>query len=446
MKKFYLNIFLILVLAFNLNGKGVNSGTIISNLKTFGLNRNATLRGELIGFYTNNVGFTNYTGLTNITKVTVRAGYDLSSLPSTTSSTGDAGSYVEYYFNITNNANTSDIFTVKIKFISTDDPDWVSNIFSVSNINKGEMMAANVTSFSSHFTNSADEVLRLVIRHNIPIEVANGSTNRLKFEIYNSYYAINNQGDNWPGKNAILPATPDTNNLRDYQVCYITTKAKKLVHFVSVISAEDLVHKITKFDGSEYLANTVLKIAVRVTPPAMNPNTLYLIYNINKEPTGSNLDDVKIKLYYGGQDLWYATIDCANDNRIKPGVKFNFIITVDYDNYYYTGVKPYSFNIRAIIAQRNNVTILNNLINPLKGDKAILFYSLNEPDEVEIKVYTLSGEVIGTLYKGYQSEGVQQPVYWDGKNQFGEIVGEGLYFISFRSSKINELRKVIVIK
>jgi len=429
-----------------LSGFGVPAGTVISNIITYGKIGSAELPGELIGNYTNKLGFTNYVGLSNICKVTVAAGHDISVIPPYTSYTAGRGTSVNYIYNITNNGNTSDIFYVNIKFDSTDATDWITNVFSV--YKDTTLIADYVTNLTTSFTLASGEVLNLRIQHHIPEYVAIGSTNRIEFEIFNIAGFTN--GDNWPGEGAkfiIASNVVDTNNTRDYQISYLTTTAAGIYHIVEVTSAEDLIHTIYKFDGTEYLADTRIKINIRVDSPPLNPDNFYLIYNINKNPTGTRSDDIKIKL--SGEGIyWYAIIEPKDDTRIKPGVKFNFIITMDSEVYYKDGRDgdtPWSFNIRSIIRQKNDVTILCNLLNPEKGEKAILFYSLEEPTEVDIEVYTLSGERIITLFKGRQEPG-ERPVYWDGRNEYGKIVGEGLYFISFRTPKINEIRKVIVVK
>ena len=209
-----------------------------------------------------------------------------------------------------------------------------------------------------------------------------------------------------------------------------------------------MIHTIDKFDGTQSLADTRIKINIVMDSPPVDKESFYLIYNINKIPTGNNSDDVKIKIEGDGIH-YYAVILAGDDERIKEGAIVNFIITVDNETYFRdgrNGSNPWSFNIKSIIMQKNNISILENLLNPRKGDRAIVFYSLSKSSKVDIEVYTLSGEKIVSLFDGHQNAGWQSPVYWDGKNEHGNEVGEGLYFVSFRTEEFNELRKVIVVK
>ena len=448
-----------------LYGMGTPEGTILSNVKdyfagSFILPKNyfASQPGELVAGYTNINGVTNKINgkyyfvnslfKTNITTMTVSAGHDISSIPSQFSGNGKKGVYADYVFIITNKSNISDDFYIRISSVATDDTNWTGNIFSLFTNNN-----IHIDQQSSIFTFingvSPDERLNLKVRLYIPANVVNLSTNLFSFEIWNSNWNTNTStGDKWPGVSAIPPATPDTNDSRDYQICYINTKSYGTYHTVSVTSADDMIHTIDKFDGTQPLGPTRIRINITMFPAPVDMEDFYLIYNINKIPTGNNPDDVKIKIESDG-NYYYAIILAENDKRIKEGNTLNFIIVVDNEIYYQDGrdgTKPWSFKIKSIIMQKNNVSILKNLLNPRKGDKAIVFYSLNKPSKVNIDVYTLSGEKIANLFNGHQNEGWQNPVYWDGTNDHGNEVGEGLYFVSLRTDEFNELRKVIVVK
>ncbi len=442
---------------------GTFSGTVVSNVKDYGglylpSYYRATKLGELIVFWTNSLGKTNVQNgkyyilnsmlMTNTTTFTVSSGYDLSSIPPSYSANGRIGYYIDYVYIITNRANVSDNFNIRISPLATDDLNWTGNLFSLwaNSIN----MANNQNNINTTINNiSADEMLTLRIRLNIPLSVARGSTNLFLFEIWNSIWNTNTStGDQWPGSGAIDPATPDLVDGRDYQRSFIKTTSYGIYHAVMVLSADDMIHTITKLDGTEYLGTTRVKINILLDSPPIDPANVYLIYNINKQPTGSNPDDRRVKLEGGGIN-YYALILAKDDNRIISGAEFNFIIQCDNEIYYrdgQSGFEPWSFKFKTITMQKNEVSILNNLLNPRKSESTIIFYGLQEPSHVQIEVYTLAGEKISTLFDGWQDIGYQKPIYWYGKNEFGQEVSEGLYFISFRAKGINEIRKVVVVK
>ncbi len=106
---------------------------------------------------------------------------------------------------------------------------------------------------------------------------------------------------------------------------------------------------------------------------------------------------------------------------------------------------PWSFSIGTIKAQRANVTILNNVINPLNGEKTILTYELPEAGTVTVQVFTLDGKVVRILQRGRQGAGTYT-YSWDGKNIGGKVVARGIYFIRVVGPGIDEYRKVMVVK
>ncbi len=441
---------------------GVPAGTIFTNIKDYiGLiyiqsNYHPTLPGELFVTWTNRRGiYGSWNGkyfisngqlLTNNTSITIVAAYDISKVPSSFYNEAHIGSTISYVYYITNRGNVSEYYNLKIDIVSYNDVKWNNNILSLL-INDTYVIKDKNSIFTTTPLVSPDGVIKIAIEEKIPLDVKNGSTNLIKFEIYNNIYDTNlKQGDKWPGSGAISPATPDTNDTRDFQISYITTRAKGVFHIVDAIRADDMIHTINRFDGTQMLGNTEIRIDFILDKKPENPDTFYLIYSFDKPPDISR--DKKIKLEGEGLS-WYAIIPSEILEKINTIRQFNFIINLDGEVYYRNGRDgniPWSFNIKPIPRQRNDVNILCNLLNPNQGEKTILVYTLDKPTYVTVEVYSLAGEKVRTLYNGEQSGGKVEKIYWDGRNEDGRIVAEGLYFISVRTDEINELRKVIVIK
>ncbi len=438
---------------------GSPAGTIITNVKDYinkisSFNYQPDKPGELIARWLNDTNdiITNcWNGkyyiingilMTNTTTVTITPGYDLSSLPDNVEATGKIGTFVDYLYIITNKGNTSDSFYIKITNLQAT---GIKEKYLISLFLNNIPVVTNSSYIETNINGiSPDEIVNLKIRVHIPETANNSSSNLIRFELGNSYWRTNNSGDNWPPPSSYPFTLPDTNNRRDYQVTYIKTFAEGIFHIVNVVSADDMIHKIKDFSGNSYLAPTRIKTEILLDSPPLN-NDFYLYYSINDYPSSNNY--IKVKPY-GSGIKWYAVIDLTTFN-IQDNSKVYFYIRLDGEDYFLdgrNGVKYWSFKIKNMKMQRYNITILNNFINPIKGEKTILFYSLDKPSPVNIEVYDLAGEKVATLYSGYQSSGVQQPVYWDGRNDAGKIVAEGLYFISIRTDNLNELRKVIVVK
>lgn len=105
----------------------------------------------------------------------------------------------------------------------------------------------------------------------------------------------------------------------------------------------------------------------------------------------------------------------------------------------------WSFLVSDITKQRGGVTILNNVINSMQGEKTSIEVELPAEGNVNVFVMTLDGNIIKRLSKGTLSAGTHY-FYWDGKNNAGTPVARGLYFVRVAGSGIDETRKVMVVK
>ncbi|MDR2803653.1 MAG: hypothetical protein LBB22_05125 [Treponema sp.] len=112
---------------------------------------------------------------------------------------------------------------------------------------------------------------------------------------------------------------------------------------------------------------------------------------------------------------------------------------------WYNNLATFKIKIRDIVYQRSGATILSNVINPTKGEKAVLNYELTRDGPVTVQVFTLDGVLVQTLYRGSRPAG-EYVEAWDGKNNGGNIVARGMYFIRIVAPDIDEIRKVMVVK
>ncbi len=107
-------------------------------------------------------------------------------------------------------------------------------------------------------------------------------------------------------------------------------------------------------------------------------------------------------------------------------------------------VAPWRIGIgTGFIEQRGNVTILNNVIYPDRGESTVLVYELDRPGMVTINVFSLDGSIVRTLQRGRQGQGTFRHA-WDGRNNSGRAVARGIYFIRVVAPGVDEYRKVIV--
>lgn len=93
--------------------------------------------------------------------------------------------------------------------------------------------------------------------------------------------------------------------------------------------------------------------------------------------------------------------------------------------------------------------LLPNYPNPFNPETWIP-YQLSEPADVTLNIYAVNGTLVRTLLLGYQLPGYytnkNQAAYWDGCNNLGESVANGIYFYQLQTNEISPLRKMVILK
>ena len=93
--------------------------------------------------------------------------------------------------------------------------------------------------------------------------------------------------------------------------------------------------------------------------------------------------------------------------------------------------------------------LLPNYPNPFNPETWIP-YQLAAPADVTLYIHSMNGVLVRTLKLGYQSAGMYQnqnrAAYWDGRNQYGESVANGVYFYTLTAGKFTATRKMLIQK
>jgi hypothetical protein len=171
------------------------------------------------------------------------------------------------------------------------------------------------------------------------------------------------------------------------------------------------------------------------SPSAGKTGSSGLLYNffIDKDLPGyesvSRFDFV-LRLSGAPQDLFAVRLDAM------PG---------EVPSNWYRKIRPWSYDVHNVRLQRGGVTILNNVINPTKGEKVFIRYHLVNGGRVTVQVFTLDGNMIKVLFRGSRPQGEWIDV-WDGKNNGQRPVARGMYFVRVVGPDIDEIRKIMVVK
>ena len=102
--------------------------------------------------------------------------------------------------------------------------------------------------------------------------------------------------------------------------------------------------------------------------------------------------------------------------------------------------------------------VFQNFPNPFNPETWIP-YQIHEASKVTIRIYDASGRLVKTLSLGYKEPDFYvtkgSAAYWDGRNDFGERVSNGVYFYHlsvhgvnrpFQAGRKSAIRKMLIVK
>jgi flagellar hook assembly protein FlgD len=94
------------------------------------------------------------------------------------------------------------------------------------------------------------------------------------------------------------------------------------------------------------------------------------------------------------------------------------------------------------------VRLYQNHPNPFNPSTVIPFTvpgGLGERQAIYLAVYDVNGALVKTLVSG-ALQGGRHEARWDGRNERGESVASGIYFVQVRSGGYKEARKMILLR
>ncbi|MFH1898704.1 MAG: FlgD immunoglobulin-like domain containing protein [Candidatus Desantisbacteria bacterium] len=90
-------------------------------------------------------------------------------------------------------------------------------------------------------------------------------------------------------------------------------------------------------------------------------------------------------------------------------------------------------------------TPYRNLFYPDKQETVQIRYVLDKPEQINIKIYTLSGRLVKNLLNETKPAG-EYWLDWDGRDEEGEILASGTYIIYFNAGDFKDLKKAVLIR
>ena len=181
-----------------------------------------------------------------------------------------------------------------------------------------------------------------------------------------------------------------------------------------------------------------------------NGDTLMLTVDVGLEGLEvtadiSELDTTQslISLTPDRNGVYTARISISEDNTALNGVKHILVTAQDEAGNLTQLIVTSTLNNRYV------TELLPNYPNPFNPETWIP-YRLGKDAKVVLTIYDARGDVVRQFDLGFQPAGVYETrsraVYWDGTNDFGETVANGVYFYSLSTSDYSRTRKATILK
>lgn len=98
-----------------------------------------------------------------------------------------------------------------------------------------------------------------------------------------------------------------------------------------------------------------------------------------------------------------------------------------------------------LTTDKNALTVFNNVFNPNRNEKTTIKYEVQSPGRVTLKLYTLAGDFVATVFDDDVPAG-KGSVDWHGKNHLGSVVASGVYLLRMTGPNGSRTQKVAVVK
>ena len=109
--------------------------------------------------------------------------------------------------------------------------------------------------------------------------------------------------------------------------------------------------------------------------------------------------------------------------------------------------------LRAWLANANHevreTRLLPNYPNPFNPETWIP-YQLADAADISVEIYDVGGRLVRTIPIGFKPVGYyltrERAAYWDGRNEVGESVSSGVYFLHFVAGDFTTTQRVVIVK
>jgi hypothetical protein len=181
-----------------------------------------------------------------------------------------------------------------------------------------------------------------------------------------------------------------------------------------------------------------------------------IVYGYKDESPNNNDDQVVVIANFSSLERTIENVPFLSSGTWYDVLRPINAITIGEDNYYDEYLIPAKSAIvftnrdyQLQIPSSNEPVpdqfeIMECYPNPFNG-KLNIYYRINERSNIHVTIYDLSGKVIKSFEYEQKNPG-QHQLIWDTKNNNGDAVATGLYFVSLSSENRTTNKKVLYLK
>ncbi|MDQ7798718.1 MAG: immune inhibitor A [Candidatus Edwardsbacteria bacterium] len=168
--------------------------------------------------------------------------------------------------------------------------------------------------------------------------------------------------------------------------------------------------------------------------------------------TASEMDNYKWELERSADNENFTNVWSIDVDGTNPyGDKYSYTDQVPSVGVYYyrlvdiskSGEKTYHGPISVVVG--SVYAMAQNYPNPIGNRPTTIKYSLKNPGQTSLKIYNLLGEEVKTLVNAKQDANFYT-VHWDGRDNKGQTVSNGVYFYKLNSGEFNATKKMMVLR
>ncbi|MBN2028789.1 hypothetical protein JW824_00955 [bacterium] len=168
-----------------------------------------------------------------------------------------------------------------------------------------------------------------------------------------------------------------------------------------------------------------------------------------QDKSGVDIRSGKILIYLDNELQTSTTVNFPDSSNNPVHVTVSFRPELKPGNHQiYVSASDVHGNVRQTdpisftVSSKNEIQYLGNYPNPFKRETTFVYILIDEAIHATLKIYTVSGKMIRS-FEGYDlALADYHEIVWDGKDDWGEEVANGVYFIHLKADYPDGMKEI----